>query len=124
MRVLSDAVWRPDHSWTLDPGDMLYVPPHCPHGGVQVGAGQTLSVGFLAPSYEELLSSFAADAIVRRKGRRHYERDLTHVRALLDTLCEPCACAPCRARFAVSLDVPPRRSRAACAQRDAKRCAG
>jgi ribosomal protein L16 Arg81 hydroxylase len=73
VRVLTEKAWKPDHTWTLQPGDMLYVPPHCPHCGIAASSGQTLSVGFLAPSHEELISSFAADAIVRAAGKRFYE---------------------------------------------------
>jgi hypothetical protein len=73
VRVLTKRGWKPDYTWTLRPGDMLYVPPQCPHCGIATSSGQTLSVGFLAPSHEELISSFAADAIARAAGKRFYE---------------------------------------------------
>lgn len=42
--------------WVLEPGDMLYLPPHIAHNGVALDAGcQTWSVGFRSPSIKELL---------------------------------------------------------------------
>lgn len=42
--------------WVLEPGDMLYLPPHVAHDGVALDAGcQTWSVGFRSPSFKELL---------------------------------------------------------------------
>ena len=42
--------------WVLEPGDMLYLPPHIAHDGIALDAGcQTWSVGFRSPSYKELL---------------------------------------------------------------------
>ncbi|WP_240922281.1 cupin domain-containing protein [Oleiagrimonas sp. C23AA] len=43
------------HSWTLDTGDMLYLPPGVPHDGVGIGQGMTFSVGMRAPARAELL---------------------------------------------------------------------
>ena len=56
VRILSD--FRPDRSWVLEPGDMLYLPPGVPHHGVALDPCMTLSIGFLAPSRSELLSSW------------------------------------------------------------------
>ena len=47
-----------EHEWTLQPGDMLYVPPKLAHFGVAENDCITLSVGFRAPKKLELLSSF------------------------------------------------------------------
>jgi 50S ribosomal protein L16 3-hydroxylase len=48
--------FKPQHEWVLEPGDMLYLPPHIAHDGVALDAGcQTWSVGFRSPSYKELL---------------------------------------------------------------------
>ena len=48
--------FKPEHEWTLEPGDMLYLPPHIAHDGVALDAGcQTWSVGFRSPSFKELL---------------------------------------------------------------------
>lgn len=52
--------FSPTHTWTLDPGDMLYLPPGVPHDGAAVGECMTFSVGMRAPAAGELLFDFAA----------------------------------------------------------------
>jgi 50S ribosomal protein L16 3-hydroxylase len=50
------AQFEPTQDWVLEPGDMLYLPPHVAHEGISLDAGcQTWSVGFRAASYRELL---------------------------------------------------------------------
>jgi 50S ribosomal protein L16 3-hydroxylase len=44
--------------WLLEPGDMLYLPPRLAHWGIAVGPCMTWSVGFRAPSAQELGSQF------------------------------------------------------------------
>jgi 50S ribosomal protein L16 3-hydroxylase len=50
--------FEPDEEWVLEPGDMLYLPPHIAHDGVAVGECMTCSIGFRAPSANELLGQF------------------------------------------------------------------
>jgi 50S ribosomal protein L16 3-hydroxylase len=52
--------FHPTHTWTVEPGDMLYLPPGVPHDGVAVGECMTFSVGMRAPAASELLFDFAA----------------------------------------------------------------
>ena len=48
--------FQAEQEWILEPGDMLYLPPHIAHDGVALDAGcQTWSVGFRSPSFKELL---------------------------------------------------------------------
>ena len=48
--------FKPQHTWDLLPGDMLYLPPHIAHDGVALDGGcQTWSVGFRSATYKELL---------------------------------------------------------------------
>ena len=56
LRIL--ARFTPQHDATLAPGDMLYLPPHYAHDGVAVDACTTYSIGFRAPSYQELAEAF------------------------------------------------------------------
>lgn len=49
------------HTWDLNPGDMLYLPPNMPHHGVAQGECMTLSVGFRAPSSGELVQAWLDD---------------------------------------------------------------
>jgi len=46
-----------DEEWLLEPGDMLYLPPHIAHEGVAEGECMTCSIGFRAPSESELWPS-------------------------------------------------------------------
>ncbi len=45
--------------WTLNPGDMLYIPPQFAHNGVAVNDCMTLSIGFRAPSEADVISHLA-----------------------------------------------------------------
>lgn len=48
--------FQAEQEWVLEPGDMLYLPPHIAHDGIALDAGcQTWSVGFRSPSFKELL---------------------------------------------------------------------
>lgn len=44
--------------WLLEPGDMLYLPPRYAHWGIAVGECMTWSIGFRAPSSQELGTQF------------------------------------------------------------------
>jgi 50S ribosomal protein L16 3-hydroxylase len=51
--------WEPEQSWELQPGDMLYLPPRVGHNGYAIGDDcMTLSVGFRAPSHQEIFEGF------------------------------------------------------------------
>ena len=54
LKILKN--FKPEQDWILEPGDMLYLPPHIAHDGIALDAGcQTWSVGFRSPSFKELL---------------------------------------------------------------------
>jgi 50S ribosomal protein L16 3-hydroxylase len=58
--------FEPEQEFVLDPGDMLYLPPHYAHEGVALGECMTYSIGFRAPSWQELgegFLQFLADTI-------------------------------------------------------------
>jgi 50S ribosomal protein L16 3-hydroxylase len=40
--------FKAEETWVLNPGDMLYLPPHCAHEGVALGECMTYSIGFKA----------------------------------------------------------------------------
>ena len=50
--------FAPEQEFDLAPGDMLYLPPHYAHEGVAIGECMTYSIGFRAPSYQELGEAF------------------------------------------------------------------
>jgi len=64
VRMLKDFV--ADREAILEPGDMLYLPPRIAHHGVSMDdACMTYSVGFRAPSHEELVADFMQYAMER-----------------------------------------------------------
>lgn len=56
LKILKN--FRPDQEFVLEPGDMLYLPPQYAHDGVALDECMTYSIGFRAPSYQELGESF------------------------------------------------------------------
>jgi 50S ribosomal protein L16 3-hydroxylase len=67
MPVKILANFQPEQEFVLEPGDMLYLPPHYAHDGVAVGGEcMTYSIGFRSPKAgelaQELLQRLAEDA--------------------------------------------------------------
>ena len=59
--------------WTLEPGDMLYLPPLYSHWGVALSDDcMTYSVGFRAPSQGEMLSDFCDHQIQKLSDEQRY----------------------------------------------------
>lgn len=56
LRILRKFV--PEQEWVLEAGDMLYLPPHYAHDGIAEGECTTYSIGFRAPSAQELGTAF------------------------------------------------------------------
>ncbi|MBI2380110.1 MAG: cupin domain-containing protein [Gammaproteobacteria bacterium] len=52
--------YAPIMDTVLMPGDILYIPPRCPHEGIALEACMTYSVGFRAPSQRDLVKGFVA----------------------------------------------------------------
>jgi 50S ribosomal protein L16 3-hydroxylase len=57
----------------LQPGDMIYIPPGYPHNGVALEDCLNYSVGFRAPTQQELLSSFADFALEHNLFNKRYQ---------------------------------------------------
>jgi 50S ribosomal protein L16 3-hydroxylase len=47
-----------EQEYLLEPGDMLYLPPHYAHDGIAVGECMTYSIGFRTPHFQELGEAF------------------------------------------------------------------
>ncbi len=56
IKVLKD--FRMEEEFVLEHGDMLYLPPRYAHYGVALEPGMTYSIGFRAPSAQELATEF------------------------------------------------------------------
>jgi len=64
LKVLAN--FKPEEEFVLEPGDMLYLPPHYAHDGIAEGECMTYSIGFRSPSFQELgeaFLQFMADSI-------------------------------------------------------------
>lgn len=63
--------FQPEQEFVLDPGDMLYLPPHAAHDGVAIGECMTISIGFRAPTMATLACGMlgaAADQVMANLG--------------------------------------------------------
>ena len=65
--------FKPEQSWRLEPGDMLYLPPRVAHYGIARGECMTGSVGFRAPGYRDILQDFLEEALLRTPESRRYQ---------------------------------------------------
>ncbi len=63
-----------EQEWTLEPGDMLYLPPGVAHHGVALGESITYSIGYRALSQQELLASYF-DFVLEQNGSDEYFGD-------------------------------------------------
>ncbi|NTS78240.1 cupin domain-containing protein [Catenovulum sp. SM1970] len=73
----------------LEPGDVLYIPPGCPHEGYAIENALNYSVGFRAPNQQDFISSFADHALAEECFKARYtDPDLVpreNVAAVSDT---------------------------------------
>jgi len=53
-------------------GDLLYIPPNHPHNGISIENSVNFSIGFQAPSSQELWSSFADKLIDKNLGEQRF----------------------------------------------------
>lgn len=69
LKILKN--FQPEHEYLLEPGDMLYLPPHIAHDGVAQGDCMTISIGFRAPTLATLacgIMEAASDQVMARVG--------------------------------------------------------
>jgi 50S ribosomal protein L16 3-hydroxylase len=71
LATLSD--FRCETEWTLEPGDLLYLPPGVAHRGTAVGPCTTFSIGFRAPSRDELCAALLAELLREADPDARYE---------------------------------------------------
>ncbi|CAN5389273.1 cupin domain-containing protein [soil metagenome] len=56
LKILRE--FKHESEFVLEPGDMLYLPPHYAHEGVAMGECMTYSIGFRAPAFQQLGEAF------------------------------------------------------------------
>ena len=62
-----------EHEWTLNPGDMLYLPPLYAHNGVAENDCMTFSVGFRAPSETDIIQGISDHVSSNLDHPEHYQ---------------------------------------------------
>lgn len=67
------APYSPTDTFTLQPGDMLYIPAGFAHWGISSGDSLCLSVGFRAPALHEILQQWAADTADTLSDKLRYQ---------------------------------------------------
>jgi 50S ribosomal protein L16 3-hydroxylase len=65
LRILADE--PSNQQWTLNCGDMLYLPPKYSHHGVAIGECTTYSIGFRAPTVTEMLDDLTTELMSKDK---------------------------------------------------------
>ena len=70
VRVLKD--FKPQQEWTLEPGDVLYLPPGVAHWGIADGPCMTYSRGYRAPSTQEMVDDFSQFLMEQIPDHLHY----------------------------------------------------
>lgn len=66
------AEFTADQTWDLQPGDMLYLPPHFAHHGVALNDCMTFSFGFRAPTQVEALDAVVNNLLEQQLGKVEY----------------------------------------------------
>ncbi|MCG6877333.1 MAG: cupin domain-containing protein [Betaproteobacteria bacterium] len=68
LKILAD--FRPEQEWVLETGDLLYLPPGWAHDGTALAPSVTYSIGFRAPTAQELAIAYLQflEDRVSRKG--------------------------------------------------------
>lgn len=51
--------FTPNIEWTLNPGDAIYIPPHCAHHGVSLSDSISYSIGFKSLEYNKVVDFWA-----------------------------------------------------------------
>lgn len=70
-------LFKPEESWELEPGDMLYLPPGVAHHGVALNDCITISIGFRAPNEFELSTALLDEVLSQQttKNNIRFYRD-------------------------------------------------
>ena len=70
LQVLSEFGYV--YEWLLEPGDMLYLPPHFGHNGIAMDECMTLSIGYRAPTQAEAIDTVLNALLERGLAKKHY----------------------------------------------------
>ena len=65
--------FKAESEWSLEAGDMLYLPPGVAHFGIAMEDCMTFSIGFRAPSHAELLSAYLDEHLAELNDKLRYQ---------------------------------------------------
>jgi 50S ribosomal protein L16 3-hydroxylase len=78
LRILKS--FDAEQQWTLNPGDMLYLPPNVAHHGIALDDCMTCSIGFRAPSSHDMANALL-DKLLQDKTAQRYSDAATTAQA-------------------------------------------
>jgi 50S ribosomal protein L16 3-hydroxylase len=70
LRIMPE--FEAEQEWILEPGDMLYLPPNVAHWGIAEGDCITCSVGFRAPTWQEMALAWFESKIEKQLPKQRY----------------------------------------------------
>jgi 50S ribosomal protein L16 3-hydroxylase len=101
LRILPN--FKAEQEWLLKAGDMLYLPPNVAHWGIAEGEAITCSVGFRAPTWQEIASSWFESWIEQQLPKQRY-RDPALTPQIAPAEIKPAALDGFKARLQSCLD--------------------
>jgi 50S ribosomal protein L16 3-hydroxylase len=75
LKILKE--FKASDSWVLNPGDILYLPPKLAHLGIAVNDCTTYSIGFRAPSHNEIMADWCDEQLSQNSDEVRYQDSLT-----------------------------------------------
>jgi 50S ribosomal protein L16 3-hydroxylase len=82
QRILTH--FEADEEWTLEPGDILYLPPGIAHWGIAEGDCMTYSLGFRAPSQREIAADWFQHLVALSGDTRLNDPSDLHIASLAE----------------------------------------
>ncbi len=71
LQILAEFI--PGQIWNLQPGDLLYLPPHFAHHGVALNDCMTYSIGFRAPTDVDMLDAVINAILEQALQKKRYQ---------------------------------------------------
>lgn len=71
LRILKN--FDPTIDWTLEPGDMVYIPPSVAHHGIPQEEGYSISIGFKAFGFDDIVSGFFQNSLEEYKSEDYFK---------------------------------------------------
>lgn len=76
VRILKE--FNPDTTYTLIPGDMIYIPPHVAHHGTSKSESLSLSLGYKSLEDKKLIEQFSLETLNSFESEEFYKTSFNH----------------------------------------------